>query len=68
LVWARNLLDPIPVLGLVDFVWMCVDKHGQKLMDRKLRTQVVEVSDPATDIASTRPASSAGEGPVSLSC
>jgi uncharacterized RDD family membrane protein YckC len=41
-VWARNLLDPIPIVGLVDFIWMCVDRHGQKLMDRLFRTQVVE--------------------------
>lgn len=45
-VWARNLLDLIPVIDFVDFAWMCVDKHGQKLMDRKLQTQVVEVDDP----------------------
>lgn len=43
-VWARNLLDPIPIVGLVDFIWMCVDRHGQKLMDRIFRTQVVEES------------------------
>lgn len=41
-VWARNLLDPIPIVGLVDFIWMCVDRHGQKLMDKLFRTQVVE--------------------------
>jgi len=57
-VWARNVLDPIPVLSLVDFIWMCVDKHGQKLMDRKLRTQVVEASDEAMATVSSRPASS----------
>jgi uncharacterized RDD family membrane protein YckC len=55
-VWARNLLDPIPVIGLADFVWMCVDKHGQKLMDRKLRTQVVEISDLDAGVASVDPA------------
>lgn len=55
-VWARNLVDPIPVLGLVDFVWMCFDKHGQKLMDRKLRTQVVEISDPEVGAGSVQPA------------
>ncbi|HYT79126.1 MAG TPA: RDD family protein [Actinomycetota bacterium] len=43
-VWARNLLDPIPVIGLVDFIWMCVDRHGQKVMDRRFHTQVVEKS------------------------
>jgi uncharacterized RDD family membrane protein YckC len=41
-VWARNLLDPIPIVGLVDFIWMCIDRHGQKFMDRLFRTQVVE--------------------------
>jgi uncharacterized RDD family membrane protein YckC len=41
-VWARNLLDPIPIVGLIDFIWMCVDRHGQKLLDRLFRTQVVE--------------------------
>lgn len=44
-VWARNLLDPIPIVDLIDFVFMCVDEHGQKLMDRRLQTHVVEKSD-----------------------
>lgn len=44
-VWARNLLDVIPVINFIDFIWMCVDKHGQKWMDRWLGTQVVEESD-----------------------
>jgi hypothetical protein len=33
---------PSPLVGLVDFLWMCVDRHGQKLMDRRRHTQVVE--------------------------
>jgi uncharacterized RDD family membrane protein YckC len=41
-VWARDLLDPIPIVGLIDFIWMCIDRHGQKLMDKRLRIQVVE--------------------------
>jgi hypothetical protein len=41
-VWARNLLHPIPVLDVVDFLLMCVDRRGQKLMDKLLGTQVVE--------------------------
>jgi len=35
-------VDPIPIIGLIDFIWMCIDRHGQKLMDRRLRVQVVE--------------------------
>ncbi len=53
-VWARNLLDPIPGIDLIDFVCMCVDKHGQKLMDRRLQTQVVEMSDLGVVAFSTR--------------
>jgi uncharacterized RDD family membrane protein YckC len=60
-VWTRNLLDVIPILDVVDFVAMCLDARGQKLMDRRLRTQVVEVSDPNRRIASLRPS-----GPVAL--
>jgi uncharacterized RDD family membrane protein YckC len=41
-VWARDLLDPIPIVSLIDFIWMCIDRHGQKLMDKRLRVQVVE--------------------------
>ena len=41
-VWARNLLDVVPILNLIDFVLMCVDRRGQKLMDKWLRIQVVE--------------------------
>ena len=44
-VWARNLLDPIPFLSLIDFIWMCLDPHGQKLMDKRLRTQIVEMAE-----------------------
>jgi uncharacterized RDD family membrane protein YckC len=55
-VWARNLVDPIPLLGLVDFVWMCFDTHGQKLMDRKLGTQVVEISESDGSTGSAPPA------------
>ena len=43
-VWARDLVDLIPIVGLVDFIFMCVDRHGQKLMDKWLRIQVVEQS------------------------
>ena len=41
-VWARNLLDVIPIVNLIDFVLMCVDRRGQKLMDKWLRLQVIE--------------------------
>ena len=58
-VWARNLLDPIPAIGLLDFVWMCVDERGQKLMDRRLHTQVVETSDLDAVTSSLRVASPA---------
>jgi hypothetical protein len=44
-VWARNLLDWIPLVNIVDFVWMCADRHGQKIMDRRLRTQIIEAYD-----------------------
>jgi uncharacterized RDD family membrane protein YckC len=40
--WARNLLDLIPIVQLVDFVLMCLDRRGQKLMDKILDTQVSE--------------------------
>ena len=43
-VWARNVLDVVPIINLFDFIWTCVDQHGQKWMDRWLRTQVVEES------------------------
>src|SRR5262249_53440302 len=32
-VWARNLFDLIPILNTVDFILMCLDSRGQKLMD-----------------------------------
>jgi RDD family len=40
--WARNVLDPIPILDVIDFVMMCLDSRGQKIMDKVLQTQVVE--------------------------
>src|SRR5215831_2268331 len=39
-VWARNLLDVVPIVNLIDFIMMCVDRRGQKIMDRRLRLQV----------------------------
>ena len=41
-VWARNLLDVVPIVNLIDFIMMCVDRRGQKIMDKWLRLQVVE--------------------------
>lgn len=41
-VWARNVLDPIPIVDLIDFVLMCFDSRGQKIMDKVLDTQVAE--------------------------
>jgi uncharacterized RDD family membrane protein YckC len=41
-VWARNLLDVVPIINVIDFIMMCVDRRGQKIMDRWLRLQVVE--------------------------
>ncbi len=29
-------LDPIPILDVIDFAPMCVDRRGQKLMDKVL--------------------------------
>jgi uncharacterized RDD family membrane protein YckC len=55
-VWARNLLDVLPGIDLIDFVWMCVDPHGQKLMDRRLQTQVIERSDLGVVVSSAPPA------------
>jgi uncharacterized RDD family membrane protein YckC len=43
-VWSRNLLDVVPIVSLIDFIWMCVDRHGQKVLDRGLGTQVVEAA------------------------
>jgi len=42
-VWARNLLDVVPIINVIDFIMMCVDRRGQKIMDRWLQLQVVEV-------------------------
>jgi len=53
-VWARDLLDPIPMLSLVDFIGMCVDRRGQKLMDKWLGVQVIEGSRTAVDAARSR--------------
>jgi len=39
-VLARNVIDLIPVVDLIDFVLTCVDENGQKIMDRVLGTQV----------------------------
>lgn len=38
----RNVTDFVPVLNTIDFIIMCVDKRGQKLMDKLLRIQVVD--------------------------
>ena len=54
----------IPVIDLIDFAWMCADKHGQKFMDRRLQTQIVESSD--LD-ALTSPVRSAPQEPPSES-
>ena len=39
---ARNIIDIIPVVDLVDFLLTCVDRKGQKIMDKVLGTQVTE--------------------------
>jgi hypothetical protein len=44
-VWSRNLLDLVPLVDSIDFLLMCFDEHGQKLMDKELQTQLVEQSD-----------------------
>jgi uncharacterized RDD family membrane protein YckC len=41
-VLARNAIDPIPVLDLLDFFLTCLDERGQKIMDKLLETQVTE--------------------------
>jgi uncharacterized RDD family membrane protein YckC len=41
-VLARNVIDIIPVINLADFVLTCIDKRGQKIMDKVLGTQVTE--------------------------
>jgi hypothetical protein len=58
-VWARNVLDPVPILDLIDFVLMCLDSRGQKIMDKVLQTQVVEKrrqaeASPATPVPRTK--------------
>ena len=40
----RNVLDLVPFLNLIDFVLMCVDARGQKIMDKQLRLQLVDHS------------------------
>jgi len=44
-VWLRNITDVVPILNLIDFILMCVDTRGQKLMDKHLRTQLVDRRD-----------------------
>jgi uncharacterized RDD family membrane protein YckC len=39
---ARNVLDIIPVLDFVDFLLTCIDKKGQKIMDKMLGIQVTD--------------------------
>lgn len=39
-VWARNLTDLIPILNAIDFVLMCIDPRGQKIMDKILHIMV----------------------------
>jgi uncharacterized RDD family membrane protein YckC len=41
-VWTRNLLDLVPVWSFGDFISMCVDPHGQKFMDKRLKIQLIE--------------------------
>lgn len=41
-VWRRNLTDLVPVLNLIDFILMCIDPRGQKMMDKKLQVQLVD--------------------------
>jgi uncharacterized RDD family membrane protein YckC len=41
-VLARNVIDPIPVVDLLDFLLTCLDERGQKIMDKVLETQVTE--------------------------
>jgi len=40
--WARNVCDVVPILNLIDFVMMCIDVRGQKLMDKRLQVQLVD--------------------------
>jgi len=41
-VWSRNLTDLVPILNAIDFVLMCIDPRGQKIMDKVLQIQVTE--------------------------
>jgi hypothetical protein len=41
-VWSRNLADLIPIVDVIDFVLMCLDPRGQKMMDKILHIQVTE--------------------------
>lgn len=41
-VLARNIIDIIPLVDLADFLLMCIDKKGQKIMDKVLGTQATE--------------------------
>lgn len=38
----RNILDLVPVLNLIDFILMCVDARGQKIMDKQLGIQLID--------------------------
>ena len=42
-VWSRNLTDLVPILNAIDFVLMCIDPRGQKIMDKVLQIQVTEI-------------------------
>ena len=41
-VLARNIIDIVPLVDLVDFLLTCLDKAGQKIMDKVLGIQVTE--------------------------
>ena len=43
-VWMRNLTDLIPILNAIDFLLMCIDPRGQKIMDKILQIQVVDLN------------------------
>lgn len=55
-VWARDLLDLIPIVNVIDFLLMCIDPHGQKLMDKWLGVQLVEELAPVGVVRAARPA------------
>jgi uncharacterized RDD family membrane protein YckC len=44
-VWKRNLTDIIPVFNALDFLGVCIDRRGQKVMDRRLGIQLVHRGD-----------------------